>query len=378
MNEIYLDNSATTRVDDQVAQAALDAMCRTYGNPSSLHTKGLEAELMLDGARRQVAAALGAQPEEIAFTSGGTEANNLALLGAMAMGRRRGGRVVVTAFEHSSVLAACAQLEQQGCEVVYVKPDAQGHIAARDVVAAVDERTALVSAMLVNNEVGTVAPVEEIARALKLQKRGALLHCDAVQAFGKLPIRVARLGVDLLTVSGHKIYAPKGVGALYIKKGVRIAPRAHGGAQERGLRVGTEPAPAIAALGKAAELIDTQRTARNTALFAKTLREGLAGVAGLRFNSPEDALPSVVNLSAVGIRSEIMMHYLEQRGIYVSSGSACAKGERSHVLRSMGLPDEVIDSALRVSFGKYNTCEDIARFITVLRQGMKDIKRSRP
>ncbi|WP_312643530.1 cysteine desulfurase family protein [Hydrogenoanaerobacterium sp.] len=375
MNEIYLDNSATTRVDDRVAQAALSMMCDCYGNPSSLHSKGLEAELAITAARKQVAAAIGAAAGEITFTSGGTEANNLAIFGTMNMSRRMGGKVVTTAFEHSSVMASVAQLEKLDCEVVAVKPDGQGHIAARDVIDAVDSRTVLVSIMLVNNEVGSITPVEEIVRGIHFKNKDVIIHCDAVQGFGKLPIKVKRLGVDLLTVSGHKIYAPKGIGALYVRSGVRLLPRAYGGSQERGLRVGTEAAPNIVALGKAAELIDCAHTAQNTALFSQTLLQGIAGLRGIHINSPSDALSSIVNLSAVGIRSEIMMHYLEQRGIFVSSGSACAKGEKSHVLRSMGLDERIIDSALRISFGKYNTCEDIARFITVLGQGMKDIKR---
>lgn len=375
MNEIYLDNSATTRVDDSVAQAALGMMCNCYGNPSSLHAKGIEAEQAVQAARRQVASALGAKPDEVVFTSGGTEANNLAILGAMALGRRRGKRVVTTAFEHSSVLACCAELERQGCEVVYLKPDSRGRIAAGDVINAVDEDTALVSVMLVNNEVGTILPVQEIAKGVRLRSTQALVHCDAVQAFGKLPIKVTRLGVDLLTVSGHKAYAPKGVGALYVKKGVRLAPRAFGGGQERGLRTGTEPTPGMVALGRAAELIDLQATAQKTTQFAKALRDGLRGRTGIVFNSPEEALPSVVNLSVLGIRSEIMLHYFEQRGIYVSSGSACAKGEKSHVLRAMGLQDAVIDSALRISFGKYNTMEDIARFLAVLGSAAHEIRR---
>lgn len=375
MNEVYLDNSATTRVDETVAQAALWMMCENYGNPSSLHNKGLSAELALTAARAEVARSIGALAEEIVFTSGGTEANNLAIMGAMGMGKRMGGRVVTTAAEHSSVLASFAQLAKLGCEVVFVKPDAQGHVAAKDLLAAVDERTVLVSAMLVNNEVGSILPIEEMVRGARFKSPDVLFHCDAVQAYGKLPIKVKRLGVDLLTVSGHKIYAPKGVGALYLKKGVQLAPRAMGGSQERGMRVGTEAAPAIVAMGKASQLFDLPATAHKTALFSQTLLGGL-GKKGIHINSPEDALPSIVNLSAVGIRSEIMLHYLEQHGIFVSSGSACAGGGKSHVLAAMGLDRALIDSALRISFGKYNTTEDIARFITVLRQGIKELKRT--
>lgn len=375
MIEVYLDNSATTRVDDSVAQTALWMMCENYGNPSSLHSKGLGAELALTTARTQVAQAVGAKPEELTFTSGATEANNLALLGVMAVGRRIGGKIVTTAIEHASVLSAMMRLEKLGCEVTYVKPDATGNVSARSVIDEVDERTVLVSTMLVNNEVGSILPVEEIMRGARFKNKNVVCHCDAVQAFGKLPVNVKRLGVDLLTVSGHKIYAPKGVGALFFKKGLVLSPQSYGGAQERGLRVGTEAVASIVAMGRATQLFDLSATAYNTALFSRTLLEGLHKC-GIRVNSPANALPSIVNISATGVRSEIMLHYLERHGVFVSSGSACAGGAKSHVLTAMGLDSAVIDSALRVSFGKYNTVEDIARFITVLRQGMKEIKRA--
>lgn len=375
MTEAYLDNSATTRVDERAAQTAMWAMCENYGNPSSLHGKGLQAELALKTARGQVAAALGAGSDEIIFTSGGTEANNLAILGSACGAAKRGGKIITTAFEHSSVRASFAELERMGCTAVYIKPDSHGHIAAEDMLAEVDENTVLVSAMLVNNEVGSILPIEELSRGIRLKNKKTIIHCDAVQGFGKLAIKVKRLGVNLLSVSGHKVYAPKGVGALYVAKGTHLAPRAIGGGQERGLRCGTQGMPGILAMGCAASLLDPAQTQQSMSVLANALLSGVAGIHEVHVNSPSDALPCIVNLSIKGIRSEIMLHYMEQRGVYVSSGSACGKGGKSNVLTVMGLEDKLLDSALRVSFGKYNTCEDVARFITVLKQGLREIKK---
>ena len=375
MIEAYLDNSATTQVDERVARAALSAMCENYGNPSSLHGKGLAAELAVKVARGQVAASLGAKDDKIIFTSGGTEANNLALFGSVGSAAKRGMKIVTTAYEHASVLQSCEELAKRGCEVVYIKPSGDGNITVSEVLAAVDERTVLVSVMLVNNEIGAVLPLEKIARGVRQKNSKTIIHCDAVQAYGKLPIKVKALGVDLLTVSGHKIYAPKGVGALYVAKGTHLAPLVFGGGQERGLRVGTEAVSGIVALGCAAELINPVRAQQNTEVLAGSLLAGVQNMREVHINSPKDAIPSIVNLSIMGIRSEIMLHYMSERGVFVSSGSACGRNEKSHVLSSMGLKNEVIDSALRISFGKYNTSEDVARFITVLKQGIKEIKK---
>ncbi|MEF9853933.1 MAG: cysteine desulfurase family protein [Hydrogenoanaerobacterium sp.] len=375
MIEAYLDNSATTQVDERVAKAALWAMCENYGNPSSLHDKGLNAELAIKASREQLAEALGASGDDIIFTSGGTEANNLAILGTAAAGAKRGGKIITTAFEHSSVLKSFAELERLGCKAVYIKPDCKGHIASEDILAEVDEHTVLVSVMLVNNEIGTILPIEQLVQGIRLKNKKTIIHCDAVQGFGKLPINVKKLGVDLLTVSGHKIHAPKGVGALYLAKAVHLTPRSFGGGQERGLRTGTQAVPVIIAMGCAAALINTRQAQQNSSVLSNALISGIADIHEVIINSPPDALPSIVNLSVMGIRSEIMLHYMSTRGVFVSSGSACAKGGKSHVLTSMGLNPKVIDSALRISFGKFNTCEDVARFITVLKQGIREIKK---
>ena len=359
MEEIYLDNSATTRVCEKSAEKVLELMTQCYGNPSSLHKKGLEAQREVAHARQAVAVSLGAQPREIIFTSGGTEANNLAVLGGAAAGRRRGKRIVTTAIEHPSVLEPMRQLEKEGFEVVFLTPDADGRVPEEAVLKAVTGDTILISVMAVNNELGSIQPIEVLKKAVKRAGAPALVHVDGVQAYGKLPLRPEKLGIDLLTVSGHKIHGPKGVGALYVSKNARILPRTFGGGQERELRPGTEAAPLIAGLGAAVEELPDWRQAysRMEKLRDYTLQK-LSGLEGVEVNSPVEGLPYLLNFSALGIRSETMLHFLAQRGIYVSSGSACAKGKQSHVLKAAGLPDSRISSAIRVSFSRENTERD--------------------
>ena len=359
MEEIYLDNSATTRVCEKSAKKVLELMTQCYGNPSSLHKKGLEAQREVAHARQAVAVSLGAQPREIIFTSGGTEANNLAVLGGAAAGRRRGKRIVTTAIEHPSVLEPMRQLEKEGFEVVFLTPDADGRVPEEAVLKAVTGDTILISVMAVNNELGSIQPIEVLKKAVKRAGAPALVHVDGVQAYGKLPLRPEKLGIDLLTVSGHKIHGPKGVGALYVSKNARILPRTFGGGQERELRPGTEAAPLIAGLGAAAEELPDwgQAYSRMEKLRDYTLQK-LSGLEGVEVNSPVGGLPYLLNFSALGIRSETMLHFLAQRGIYVSSGSACAKGKQSHVLKAAGLPDSRISSAIRVSLSWENIERD--------------------
>lgn len=314
--EHYLDNSATTQVLRPVAERALELMVEEYGNPSSLHTRGFRARQRVEEARALVAQRLGAQAEEITFTSGGTEANNLALFGAAQARKRLGNKIVTTAAEHDSVLNPCRELEKQGFEVVYVKPDSSGHLPPEALAAAIDQNTILVSCMLVNNETGAIFPVEEAARAIRRSKAPALLHVDAVQAFGKLPFTVKKLGADLLTLSGHKLHAPKGVGALYVKKGTRLLPRTLGGGQERGLRSGTESVPLIGALGEAVRLLPPAGEAlEHIQKLNSLLRQELAQLPGVVLHSPEDALPYVLNFSAGKVRGETMLHFLAQREV---------------------------------------------------------------
>ena len=377
--ECYLDNSATTAVTPEVAALAARIMTEQYGNPSSLHRRGFWAERALTEARGQVAAVLRCRPEEIVFTSGGTESNNLALLEAARAARRRGNRIVTTAVEHHSVLAVCRQLESEGFEVTYVSPDAGGVITPESFAAACDEKTVLASCMMVNSETGALHDIPAIAAACRRKNPGILFHADCVQAFGRLEIAPARWGVQLVSVSGHKIHAPKGVGALYVAKGVRLLPPLYGSGQERGLRPGTENLPGICAMGLAAERMNARR-AENAAHFTalrQKLITNLSQSPAVCINSPEAAAPYIINLSVEGIRSEIMIHYLEQFEIYVSSGSACAKGERSHVLTAMGLPEDRIDSALRVSMTDTTAEEEIDEFCRRLLQGAATLAKRR-
>lgn len=378
MEEIYLDNSATTRVCEKSAEKVLELMTQCYGNPSSLHKKGLEAQREVAHARQAVAVSLSAQPREIIFTSGGTEANNLAVLGGAAAGRRRGKRIVTTAIEHPSVLEPMRQLEKEGFEVVFLTPDADGRVPEEAVLKAVTGDTILISVMAVNNELGSIQSIEVLKKAVKRAGAPALVHVDGVQAYGKLPLRPEKLGIDLLTVSGHKIHGPKGVGALYVSKNARILPRTFGGGQERELRPGTEAAPLIAGLGAAVEELPDWRQAysRMEKLRDYTLQK-LSGLEGVEVNSPVEGLPYLLNFSALGIRSETMLHFLAQRGIYVSSGSACAKGKQSHVLKAAGLPDSRISSAIRVSFSRENTERDADALAEGVREGLACLARAR-
>ena len=355
----YLDNSATTAVSDAAARKALEIMTDNFGNPSSLHTLGINAEHELEEARVSVARAVGADSGEITFTSGGTEANNLAVFGAAEAKRRTCRRVIISSVEHSSVIEAAKKLSDDGFEVVRISPAEDGAVRPGDVAAAVTQDTSLVSVMLVNNETGAANPVADIFEAVRLRNRNVICHTDAVQAFGKLDFKVKKLGADLLTVSAHKVHAPKGCGALYVRKGVRILPRQIGGEQEKRLRGGTEPLPAIAAFGVACGEFDIDRNLALVTELNNYARERLLQIGGVVINSPESALPYVLNISAGRVRSETMLHFLEEREIYVSSGSACAKGKPSHVLSAMGYSKQRADSALRISFSKLNTRDDV-------------------
>ncbi len=303
MEEIYLDNSATTRVSGAAAKKALEIMMEAYGNPSSLHSKGLQAQHELDAARKIIAQAMGAQPEEICFTSGGTEGNNTAVFGAAHALKRRGNRIVTTAIEHSSVMEAMQQLEKEGFEVVYLTPDSSGRVSAKDIKDAVTKDTILVSIMAVNNEIGSIQPLETVYRAIAAAGAPALFHVDAVQAFMKMPLLPKKFGIDLMTVSGHKINAPKGCGALYIRKGARILPLHFGGLQEKKIRPGTEPSPAVCAMGAA---VEEHKDIKGQTEYIRGLntycREKLAELDGVVINSDENCLPYIINFSLPGLR----------------------------------------------------------------------------
>lgn len=370
---IYLDNAATTRPCEPAVSAVFRNMVEDYGNPSSLHKLGLAAEQNISEARKAVAAALVCDPVCITFTSGATEGNNTAIFGAAKNYGKRRRKIVVSAVEHPSVAEPVKYLEQnEGFEVVRIKPSRNGEIAAEDFIGAVDENTCLVSCMAVNNETGAVQPIRKIFSSVKRNFPECVTHCDAVQAFMKQPLKSAELFADVIVVSGHKVHAVKGAGAMYIRKGVRIAPLMLGGGQEKNLRSGTEAVPLIAGFGAAVRaLMPTMATASDNAEKIRAyLLKKLEKLDYITVNSPaENSSPYIINFSVDGVRSEIMLHYLESRDIYVSSGSACSKGAHSSVLTAMGLPDKLADSAIRVSLCRTTTMGEIDALVNAVREG---------
>ena len=371
MKEIYLDNSATTRVSKAAAEKALYMMTQCYGNPSSLHAMGFAAEKEMAAARAAVAERLSAQPNEIYFTSGGTESDNIAILGAAHAKRRAGNRIVTTAIEHPAVLRTMEALEREGFEVVYVEPEGDGNIPAEKFAAAIDAKTVLVSVMAVNNETGAVLPLREIAGIIRRKKAPALFHTDAVQAVGNVPIDVKEQNIDMLSLSGHKLHAPKGVGALYIRSGVSIQNYMDGGAQERGKRGGTENVASIVGLATAMERACATMEERRVKLTAMRdkLIDGLLKIPRCRLNGDrERRLPGNVSFCFQGVEGESLLLMLDLKGISASSGSACTSGslDPSHVLLALGLPHEVAHGSLRLSFGDYNSMEDIDYILEVL------------
>ena len=367
----YLDNSATTKPDKAVADKIYEMLTVNFGNPSSFHKEGLNANLELRAAREKIANALSCESEEIYFTSGGTEANNLAILGAAEAGRRKGKRIVTTAIEHESVLQSVDELEKQGFEVIRLMPDKQGRITEQQVFDAVNSDTILVSMMYVNNEVGSIMPVKSIKKAVKRANAPALIHIDCVQAFGKLEVKPSKLGADLVTVTAHKIHGPKGVGALYLKKGTRILPRVFGGEQEKKLRPGTEAIPLIAGFGVAADLIpDLKKQSEKIKEINTYAKEGLLSVPGVKINSGDDASDYIINLFVPTFMTSqtVVQHLSSKYGVYVSNGSACAKGKRSHVLTAMKLDDKIIEKSIRVSFSRTTTKGDIDEFVNAIKE----------
>ena len=366
--EVYLDNAATTRVCPEAAEAAYKTMLEFYGNPSSTHTKGREAKAVLDTARKQLAKALDCNADEVFFTSCGSEGDNWAIINGAESMRRKGMHVITSEVEHDAVRKSMYELEKRGFDVTFLKPEPDGSIKAESVIEALRPDTVLVSLMMVNNETGAVTDIAAIAKALRAKKSQALLHTDAVQAFMKVPFSAKRLGADMITVSGHKIHAPKGIGALYIKSGVKIKPYIIGGAQESGMRAGTEPMPQIAAFGTACEIAkacmaeSTDRMGRLRALAVEKITASIPEAVIIGGGSPH-----VLSVSLPGWRSEVLMNFMEARGIYISRSSACKKGGRSHVLEALGLSAPVIDGAVRISFSRFTTEEDINALCSALK-----------
>ncbi len=375
--EHYLDNSATTKVCPEAAAAALKAMTEVYGNPSSTHTVGREAKKLLDQSRRQVSAALGCKEQELVFTSCGSESDNWAVLGGAEAMKRKGRHVISSAVEHDAVRRSLDELENRGFTVTRLRPDANGAIPAQAVLDALRTDTVLVSLMLVNNETGGVTDVAAIARGMKKLRSPALLHTDAVQAFMKIPFTAKSLGADMISVSGHKIHAPKGVGALYIREGLRLKPYILGGGQENGRRAGTEAMPQIAAFGAACEAARaelTENSARMAALRQNALDQLRAAIPELRF--VQGGAPHILSISLPGWRSEVLMNFLEAREIYVSKSSACKKGGRSHVLEAIGLDSRTIDGALRIGLSRFTAQEDINALCLGLKEARDSLAHS--
>ncbi len=349
-----------------------------YGNPSSLHRMGKAAEDLMEECRASVAKSIGASAGEVIFTSGGTESDNTAIIGYCRANRRRGNKIITTKIEHPAVLEAFKLLENEGFEAVYLDVDEKGFADREHLKRELSEEVLLVSVMHVNNETGAIQPVEDISAMV--HNAGAVLHVDAVQSYGKLKIDVKRLGADMLTISAHKAHGPKGIGALYIKKGVRIFPIIHGGGQERGLRSSTENLPAIAGFAKAAEVMcaDFDKSVEAMEKVKAYLTERLGkNIENIEINTPENSVCSVLNISFTGVRSEVLLHVLEDKGIYVSSGSACSshKKGKSHVLSAMGKRDKVIDSALRFSFCGANTLEEAEYAAGVLEEEIPKLRK---
>ncbi len=364
---IYLDNASTTRVLKKAAEAAVLSMCEEFGNPSSLHGLGLSAEKNIDKARASVAAVLSCNKKEITFTSCGSESNNLALFGLSARSGKK-KHLITSSYEHPSVLNAAKKLEAQGFEVTYIDPRKDGLIHPEDVAAAVRDDTFLVSIMSVNNEIGAINDIPAISRAVRMKNRETIIHTDTVQAFLKIPINTKKYGADIISISGHKIHAPKGIGAIYIRDGVRLAPQIIGGGQEANLRSGTEPTAQIAAFGVAVE--DGFKTyiedAEQMSTLTSKLRSALSSLSGVELFIPENPAPHIVNVAFKKYPSEVIMRILEESGIYVSAGSACSKGKKSHVLRAVRFPEELINHAIRISLSRFTSEADIDTLIKVV------------
>ena len=372
--EVYFDNAATTKIIPEVREIMLKTMDEDYGNPSSMHLKGVEAENYVRNARNSIAKQLKCESKEIIFTSGGTESNNLALLGLALANKRAGNHIITTGIEHASVYNPVLYLQELGFEVTFLKVDAHGKVDLDHLRESLRDDTILVSTMAVNNEIGAVEPIEEIAAIIKKYNkehdRQILYHVDAIQAFGKRVIYPKRVGIDAMSMSGHKIHGPKGSGALFVDSKVKIKPVLYGGGQEKGMRSGTENTAAIAGMGKATEIMYARLEENNEKMQAvkDALIAGATKIEGVTDNSGES--PHIASLSFRGVRSEVLLHALEDKGIYVSAGSACSSNHPaiSGVLQAIGLDKDLLESTLRFSFCEYNTVEEAEYTVKVLEE----------
>ncbi len=381
MNEIYLDNSATTAVAEPVAALMTEVMTGAYGNPSSLHKKGIEAEKYIIQTKETLSGILECREKEIVFTSGGTESDNWALFSAASAMKRKGNRVIVSSIEHPAVLEPAKELERQGFDVVFIPVDDKGLIDRNAFEAALSSDTILVSVMMVNNEVGSRQPVEWIAGRIKEKCPDAVFHVDGVQAFGRYRIVPSHMGIDLLSVSAHKLHGPKGTGFLYASSKIKLPTMIFGGGQQQGRRSGTENTPGIAAMGLAAKLAyeSLEKDTEYICGLRDHLIKGLLQMEDVMINGPgsEGGAPHIVNASFLGIRSEVLLHSLEDRGIYVSAGSACSSHKKtgSDTLRAMGLSKERMESAIRFSFSRYNTMNELDETLNAISQLLPVLRR---
>ena len=381
MMEVYLDNSATTRCLPEVAALMTRIMCEEYGNPSSLHKKGVESEKYVRYAKEVIAKCMKVQEKEILFTSGGTESDNIALIGSAYANYRAGRHIITTRIEHPAVLQTCAYLEEQGFSVTYLPVNAKGVISLADLERAMTKNTILVSIMHTNNEVGAVQPIEQAGELIKRMNPSTLFHVDAVQGFGKCRIYPKRMHIDLLTVSAHKLHGPKGVGFLYINEKAKVRPIIFGGGQQKGMRSGTENVPGIAGMAKAIEEVFSEFDEKIEYLYKIKERfvKGVSALEGIRLNGPvgRDGAPHVVSVSIQGVRSEVMLHALEDKGIYVSAGSACSsnKPSVSATLKAIGVEKQYLDATLRFSFSLYTTETEIDYTVKCLSELLPALRR---
>lgn len=383
--EAYLDNAATTRPFDEVTELVKKVMGEDFGNPSSLHTKGIEAERYIREAGDAIAATLKCDRKQIVFTSGGTESNNMAIVGGCMANRRRGKHIITTCFEHAAVYQPCVYLEEIfDYEVTYLPVDAMGHVNPEELRKALREETVLVSVMMVNNEVGAVLDIEKIGRVIKEYRKDILFHVDAIQAYGKMRVHPKKLHADLLSVSGHKIHGPKGTGFLYVADGVKLHPLIHGGGQQKGQRSGTENVPGIAGLGLAAHMMyeDHEEKVEKLYRHKQKLIQLLEALEGVHINAYRkeclrETAPHIISTSVEGVKSEVLLHALEEKGVYVSAGSACSSNHPgiSQALKAIGVKDELLESTIRFSLSVENTGEELEYAVSCMEELLPVLRR---
>lgn len=372
---VYLDNAATTKPTQNVLDSVVNYLTNEFGNPSSLHKLGLSSQKLIDKSRSIIAKSLKCESSNIYFTSGATESNNIALFGAAEMYGKRKKRIISTSIEHASVNTVLKKLETMGYEIVKIHPNSNGIIDVNDIIEKIDENTFLISMMAVNNETGYLLPIKETIKIAKKINPNIIFHCDAVQAYMKMPFNVKEFAADIVSISAHKIHALKGTGAIYVKKGIRVSPSNLGGGQENGLRAGTEAVQNIVSFGAAVEeLENTIKTRYSYVYELKTyFLDKIKNIDYISVNSKGDTSPYIINISVLNIKSEIMLHFLEEKNIYISTGSACSKGKKSEVLKAFGVEDNLIDTALRISFNSENTKNEMDTLLFGINEGYEKL-----